>query len=83
MDKKHPDTEAGAKAALQDAANRSTFARLRNLEWRPDPACVGVWGVYRQEDRYDHGLLVRPELLAIVYLAGYGGRTLNDFECAE
>ena len=83
MNKKHPDTQAGAKAALQAVADSPTFARLRDLAWRPDPSRVGVWGVYRQEDRYEHGLLVHPELIAIVYLAGYGGRTLNDFEVAE
>lgn len=66
-----PDTAEGARAALKKIANRSTYRKLRNLDFIADE----MRGVWRVRDGS------RPA--AVIYLAGYDGRKTSDFETAD
>lgn len=68
-----PDTAESAVSELRRLSDLLTDAgdHLGDDVWtEPDPNVPGVWKVET------------PEWIAVVYLAGYGGRTETDFETA-
>jgi hypothetical protein len=91
MDTKHPDTAAGALAALKEMADKVSFETVQyhmnrypdEFFWRPDPQVEGVWGFFKQVAKYKDGILVSPRCLVVVYLAGYkepfGNIRENDY----
>lgn len=71
---KHPDTAAGAAAALVSLADAQTRAEFARAGYVPDPAVKGVWIAVGDLGQR-----------AVIYLAGYADpfgrvREYNDFE---
>jgi hypothetical protein len=85
----HPDISAGALAALKEIADESTFEdvcllgeSINRYRWSPDPHLRGVWGFFRHDDDFVEPMR-KPKCILIVYLAGYDGRVMNDFEMGD